>query len=112
MASKGPTQISFKAPTTNVDGTPVDLKEIDAYVGKLADLSDATKIALPVVAADANGVIVEPGTVLGALAPGAYFLGVKAESNSGVDSDFSNIVTFQVIDVPVIPNPPTELAVV
>jgi hypothetical protein len=82
---QGTATLSWIAPTTNTDGSPVTLGEYRVYCGS-ADSTSAMRL-IDTVKFPATTAVIKN------LSPGKYFFAVIAISKNGVPSDFSNVAS-------------------
>ncbi len=84
QSGTGTATLSWTAPTTNTDGSPVNLAEFRIYCGPTRSTSAMQMV--DTVEFPATTAVVKH------LSTGKYFFAVTAVSKSGVPSDFSNVV--------------------
>ena len=96
MAWGGTATLSWTAPTTNEDGTPLtDLASFNVYAGQAQPLPWVREVPAR-----------ELRAVLDGLAPGVWYFEVTAKNAAGRESVHSDTVSLA-IGAPVSPSPPT-----
>lgn len=109
-----PTKVTFTLPTTNTDGTPLQIADITGVKINVLDSSGNVGFSSVVGSASLNLDSAGNGTIpLPKFPPGNYSVELFTESVSqgeAVESSASTSVPFTVAQ-PSIPNPPTAVSV-